>query len=246
MERFRRSPIGGVGLRQDERFCAVALVKRFAEPAFFAKKLRLLEDDRRIPDAATIAASSGSPMPVSRAILSNWKAESGSIGLRRSSTKMNRRFPRRPGGRSKLQGTTRELALRRPILPCWRWTVTTWAAGFTAKIRPRWATCSIRTCASTLRASGYGGGPGRAPAVGPAMHAAISEALTNFAVHVAPRIVEKHWGTLIYCGGDDLLALLPAGTALACAHELRLAFSGDPRVNGGAAAATTAPAAGTC
>ena len=70
--------------------------------------------------------------------------------------------------------------------------------------------------------------------VGPALHAAISEALTNFALHVVPRIVEKHWGTLIYSGGDDVLALLPAGTALACAHELRLAFCGHPQINGGA------------
>jgi CRISPR-associated protein Cmr2 len=70
--------------------------------------------------------------------------------------------------------------------------------------------------------------------VGPALHAAISEALTNFAMYVAPLIVEKHFGFLIYSGGDDLLALLPANTAFACARELRLAFSGDPAVNGDA------------
>ena len=46
--------------------------------------------------------------------------------------------------------------------------------------------------------------------VGPALHASISEALNNFASHVAPGIVEKHNGTMIYSGGDDVLALLPA------------------------------------
>ena len=70
--------------------------------------------------------------------------------------------------------------------------------------------------------------------MGPALHAAISQALANFALRIAPSIVEKHSGTLIYCSGDELLAILPPSAALACAHELRLAYSGDPRVNGGA------------
>ena len=70
--------------------------------------------------------------------------------------------------------------------------------------------------------------------VTPALHAAISEALANFALHIAPRVVERHQGVLIYAGGDDVLALLPTRTALACARELRLAYSGHPAVNGGA------------
>ncbi|MFV2068756.1 MAG: type III-B CRISPR-associated protein Cas10/Cmr2 [Pirellulales bacterium] len=70
--------------------------------------------------------------------------------------------------------------------------------------------------------------------LGPARHAAISEALANFALHVVPSVVRRHHGTLVYAGGDDVLALLPCATALSCAWELRLAFSGDERVNGGA------------
>ena len=60
--------------------------------------------------------------------------------------------------------------------------------------------------------------------VGPALHAALSEALANFALHFAPRIVADHKGELIYAGGDDVLALLPARRALACASELRRTF----------------------
>lgn len=71
-------------------------------------------------------------------------------------------------------------------------------------------------------------------AVTPALHASISEALANFALHVAPAIVEKHRGVLIYAGGDDVLALLPTHTALACARELRGAFRGEPDYNQGA------------
>lgn len=70
--------------------------------------------------------------------------------------------------------------------------------------------------------------------VGPALHAAISHAQSNFALRIAPPIVEKHSGILIYCTGDELLAVLPPSAAMPCAHELRLAYCGDPRVNGGA------------
>lgn len=63
--------------------------------------------------------------------------------------------------------------------------------------------------------------------VGPALHASISEALNNFASHVAPGIVKKYRGTMIYSGGDDVLALLPARRAVACAAELRHAFRGE-------------------
>ena len=63
--------------------------------------------------------------------------------------------------------------------------------------------------------------------VGPALHAAISEALANFALHFVPRIVKEHHGTLIYAGGDDVLALLPTATALKCAQKLRDTFRQD-------------------
>jgi CRISPR-associated protein Cmr2 len=62
--------------------------------------------------------------------------------------------------------------------------------------------------------------------VSPSLHAAISEALTHFAVRIAPKTVERHRGRLIYSGGDDVLAALPADTVLDCARELRDAFRG--------------------
>jgi CRISPR-associated protein Cmr2 len=65
--------------------------------------------------------------------------------------------------------------------------------------------------------------------VGPALHAALSEALANFALHFVPKIVEDHFGTLVYAGGDDVLALLPTSTALACALELNEALRSDWR-----------------
>lgn len=60
----------------------------------------------------------------------------------------------------------------------------------------------------------------------PSYHLQFSEALSNFALYVAPRIVKAYQGQLIYAGGDDVLAMLPAANALECARDLQLAFSG--------------------
>lgn len=63
----------------------------------------------------------------------------------------------------------------------------------------------------------------------------ISGALRRFARKVNGVVEEKH-GYTVYAGGDDVLALLPADTALACAIELestyRAEFSGIPAVAG--------------
>ena len=66
VERFRREPIAGIRMRTRERV-AVALVKRFAE-VHLAKELGLAEDDRRIPDTATIAAR-------------KWRADAEKLGI---------------------------------------------------------------------------------------------------------------------------------------------------------------------
>lgn len=62
-------------------------------------------------------------------------------------------------------------------------------------------------------------------------HTKFSTALSSFALEEVRGIVEqavapskKHGGFLVYAGGDDVLALLPAERALSCAHELRTAF----------------------
>jgi CRISPR-associated protein Cmr2 len=62
----------------------------------------------------------------------------------------------------------------------------------------------------------------------PSYHLQFSEALSNFALLCARPIVEAFDGRLIYAGGDDVVALLPSDTVLACAEALRLAFTGSP------------------
>jgi hypothetical protein len=58
-------------------------------------------------------------------------------------------------------------------------------------------------------------------------HRDFSRRLANFALHCVLPIVVACDGRLIYAGGDDVLALLPADTALECARLLRMAYCGD-------------------
>ena len=55
-------------------------------------------------------------------------------------------------------------------------------------------------------------------------HKLVSSALEIF-TQESRKITEMHGGSLIYSGGDDVLALLPLHTALQCASELKDAFS---------------------
>jgi CRISPR-associated protein Cmr2 len=65
----------------------------------------------------------------------------------------------------------------------------------------------------------------------PGYHLQFSECLSNFALRCARPIVEAFDGRLIYAGGDDVVALLPADAALACANDLQRAFRGEAPFN---------------
>jgi CRISPR-associated protein Cmr2 len=68
----------------------------------------------------------------------------------------------------------------------------------------------------------------------PALHAAISDALANFALNVVRWMVEeRHTGRVVYAGGDDVLAFLPLDQALSAARELRALFSGEVALTDG-------------
>lgn len=60
--------------------------------------------------------------------------------------------------------------------------------------------------------------------ISPAAHAAISEALGDFSLLTVPHIIAKHHGRLLYAGGDDVCAVLPASTALSAAREIADAY----------------------
>lgn len=63
-------------------------------------------------------------------------------------------------------------------------------------------------------------------ALTPSYHAALSEALANFANYCVEPVVDAYGGQLIYAGGDDVLAMVPARDAVKCANDLQLVFRG--------------------
>jgi len=54
-------------------------------------------------------------------------------------------------------------------------------------------------------------------------HRRLSRTLADFAAQV-PKVVAKHEGSLVYAGGDDVLAFVPLHTVLECAQELANSF----------------------
>lgn len=58
---------------------------------------------------------------------------------------------------------------------------------------------------------------------------AVSRALSEFSLGIVRPVVEGvHAGVVVYCGGDDLLALLPLHRLFACLRDLRRLYSGLP------------------
>ncbi len=64
----------------------------------------------------------------------------------------------------------------------------------------------------------------------PSYHAQFSEALSNFALYMARTIINFYDGELIYAGGDDVLAMLPADKVFKCAEALSQAFRGEKKL----------------
>lgn len=66
--------------------------------------------------------------------------------------------------------------------------------------------------------------------VSPGRHLAISGSLNEFSLYVVPEVIEReHLGRVLYAGGDDVLAMLPAADLLSAMQRLRHAYSGaDP------------------
>jgi CRISPR-associated protein Cmr2 len=58
---------------------------------------------------------------------------------------------------------------------------------------------------------------------GPQRHRELSQFLSRFSMEVAAT-VHKHYGALVYAGGDDIMALLPLDRALICTRELAKEF----------------------
>lgn len=230
----------GVRVRKGESLCAVALTKRFAGPALLAKELGLDANSLRFPDTATVAAA-------------EWLVKAREKGLALDPDQVRKKH-------DDWSGQWLHWATQRADKDEERVPDDVWAAIRKAKkdkdLGPPPAYYAVLVMDADQMGAWLAGekspsigeilhpklreyfeGKARLEArrpLGPARHAAMSEALANFALYVVPSVVEKHYGTLIYAGGDDVLALLPRRTVVACAGELRRAFRGDPKGNLGA------------
>lgn len=218
----------GVRLRSNERFSAVALAKRFSGPTVLADEFGLDRQSLRFPDTATIAAAEwlnevGIDPDEIRGRYGDWSG--------RWLHGFDDEDKPPPEVETRISSALRKLRPLRPasylaILKMDGDDIGSWLRGdFSPKLRdvlhPK-----IEKYFRTLGEAGVQGLDARRP-VDPALHASISAALGDFAARVAPEIVKRHNGTLIYSGGDDLLALLPTIRAVRCAEELQRAFRGE-------------------
>jgi CRISPR-associated protein Cmr2 len=230
----------GVRIRPGEALCAVAMVKRFAGPAFLADRLAVGPQDLRFPDTWSVAAAEW----LSRAQIDpddvrkrhgDWNGH----WLGWTTERDDPDEPKCPAAVLEKIKEARDRLGRAPvyyaILKLDGDDLGGWLRGERSpKVRQVMHPDLVRYYERLGNAANAGLDARRS--VGPALHAAISTALTNFALHAVPEIVAKHRGTTIYSGGDDTLILLPVSGALACALALRAAYMSDwwrPDGNGG-------------
>ncbi|MCG3153405.1 MAG: hypothetical protein GEEBNDBF_02718 [bacterium] len=194
-EQLARHDWNGVRVRQGEALCAVSLLKRFAVPAVLGAEPSINKRDLRFPDTATIAATKWLELA---------KLDPGRI---------------------------------RRDYASWSGQWLHWQTPNDDKDDP----CPVQVWEEILRARKE---HGAAPAyfailkadgdklgkrlqdslkTGRASLRDVTLQVGTFMQGVAA-IVDEHNGFLIYAGGDDLLALLPADEALGCAQVLRSSF----------------------
>jgi CRISPR-associated protein Cmr2 len=228
--------IEGVRIRKGEALCAVALTKRFAGPAFLAKELNVQPAALRFPDTWTVAAAAWLEQ-TKLDWTADWRNEAGE---RVPWNGHWLHWPKRDHDPKEADPCPEALfqqiqqAKKQQGKPPIYYAILKldgdhlggWLRGEKSpKVREVMHPDLVQYYEGLGQATRAGLDAKRP--VGPALHAAISTALANFALHVVPDVVAKHHGTVIYSGGDDTLALLPVSTMLPCAQELEQAYTAD-------------------
>ena len=222
---------GGVRIRSGERLCAISLARRFAGPALLAREFGMDPDALRFPDTATVAAAewlqrAGTDPTRVRAEHHSWNGR----WLHDAADEDTPAVPVEV--ESWIHGAKREHgdpSAYYAILMMDGDDIGGWLSG-EGDHSPRIREILHPDVVSYYRESGGSAAEsalGARRPVGPGLHASISAALGDFASGPAAQCVRDHHGTLIYSGGDDLLALLPIATAVRCADSLREAFQGE-------------------
>ncbi len=223
-----RLRLQGVRLRSGERLSAVALAKRFAAPAFLTDELGLRPDSLRFPDTATVAAAvwlndAGIRPDEIRGRDGVWSGR-WLHGADPDEVAPPAEVIRQISAAKKQHGPPPAYyaILRLDGDDLGEWLGGSRSPRVREVLDPR-----LLSYYESLDHAGIAKGLGTRRPLGPALHSSISAALGKFAARIAPRIIRSHHGTVIYSGGDDLLALLPAREAVACAARLRTAYRSD-------------------
>jgi CRISPR-associated protein Cmr2 len=234
--------IDGVRIRPGEALCAVALVKRFAGPAFFAVELKLDDEGKkalRFPDTWTVAAAEWLHHAEEKGLKLGpkhvwpWNGQWLHWNTEQDDPEEPHCPPSSLSEIKKARDTLGKPPVYYAILKLDGDDLAGWLRGEKSpKVRDVMHPDLVRYYEGLGQATRAGLDAKRP--VGPALHAAISTALANFALRVIPDVVESHHGTVIYSGGDDTLVLLPASRAVGCALALRNAYTTDYyKKNGG-------------
>jgi CRISPR-associated protein Cmr2 len=219
-----RAVVEGARVRPGERLCAVSLVKRHAWAAHLAGELGRNVGELRYPDTATVAARLWlDGVNIDPKDYDNWSGQWLHWSRPDQGDEGEEQVPRPLWQRIREARQEQAPPAYYAILMLdgdhmGRWLRGARAPAVREVLHPR-----LVNYFENLSPQAQHALDARRP-FGPALHAALSEALTNFALHFVPDIVDRHSGTLIYAGGDDVLALLPTEKALACAAELRQTY----------------------
>ena len=215
----------GVRMHEGEKFSSVALTKRFAMPVYLAQHLGIEKNGGRFPDTSTIAAADWL-----KGYGIDWQDEDEWNGrwLHEKATDLQRNgenpAPKNLWNCLKPKLTERPVPTYYAILIMDGDDLGRWLNGeFMPKVK-RVVHPKLRAWLEQSSDSRIKDGLDTPLPTGPVLYATVSNILGQFATNIAPKIVDKHSGTMIYSGGDDLLALLPINQAIACANSLRLAY----------------------
>jgi CRISPR-associated protein Cmr2 len=196
----------GSKVTRNERLCAVSLVKRFAWAHHFATKEMFKRDvrDLKFQDSATVAAAkwlrTGEELSPNR--------------VARDHDDWSGQWLHWPT-REPPKGDEDERKVPQPV-----WDVIGRKKRKEAEGKPP-------TYYAVFVFDGDRMGDRFNAATSAGAYRAVSAALATFALKVIDPIVTRHFGELIYAGGDDAICVLPTETALACVGEINAAFAAN-------------------
>lgn len=188
--------IGGTKTSKNERLCAISLVKRFAWAAYLSRKEVLDLDPRklRFADTATAAAElwlrAEPPLPY-QSIRQRFEDWSGHW-IHWTRPDQDRDEPCPDEIWAEIEPVLRKKRQRLGRPPTYYAILMFDADNLGVILRDADQSLTLK----------------------------VSRALTRYALEQVRDVVEKHGGELIYSGGDDTLAIVPAETVIACARQL--------------------------